>query len=232
MQIPEPSQSSKQRERFLALNAEQQSTWLDPAEKEFSKHGFKAASMNRILLEAGASKGQSYYYFQDKADLYRAVIERAFERFLALADLKYPKPSSPEDFWRQSAANMATVSAIMHQDARLADLARGIHQDLAAQQALAEFMQMLTHRLTLLIVIGREVGAVRQDVPLDLLVSTAFAAMRQVDNWFANHIKTVQPAEHETLNLRATQLIFMMLAPAEMAARLTRTLSTKSGDQK
>ena len=232
MQITELSKSSKQRQRFLALSAEQQSIWLDPAEKEFSKHGFKAASMNQILLEAGASKGQSYYYFQDKADLYRAVIERAFKRFLALADLKYPKPCSPEDFWRQSAANMAIVSTIMHQDARLADLARGIHQDLAAQQVLAEFMQMLTQRLTVLIVIGREVGAVRQDIPLDLLVSTAFSAMREGDNWFANHMEAVLPDEHETLNLRAAQIIFMMLAPAEMSTRLTHTLSTKSGDQK
>ncbi|KCZ51960.1 hypothetical protein HY29_05325 [Hyphomonas beringensis] len=231
MQTSASSPISKQRQRFLALSPEQQAGWLDPAEKEFSQHGFTTASMNRILLEAGASKGQSYYYFQDKADLYRAVIERAFAQFLELADLKYPKPSSPEDFWHQSAANMATVSAIMNQDARLADLARGIHQDLAAQQALADFMQMLTQRLTLLIIIGREVGAVRQDLPLDLLVSTAFSTMREVDNWFAHHMESVAPAERGALNLRATQLIFMMLAPADMSARLTQTLSPKSGDQ-
>jgi AcrR family transcriptional regulator len=43
---------------------------LEAAAKEFVAHGFEAASLNRILDDAGISKGAAYYYFDDKTDLY------------------------------------------------------------------------------------------------------------------------------------------------------------------
>ena len=40
--------------------------------------------MNRILARAALSKGQAYYYFADKGELYRAVIERAITELARL----------------------------------------------------------------------------------------------------------------------------------------------------
>ena len=58
------------RPRFEKLPVEKQEQILEAAAKEFTAHGYDGASLNRILEEAGISKGAAYYYFDDKADLY------------------------------------------------------------------------------------------------------------------------------------------------------------------
>ena len=40
----------------------------------FAEKGFAAAKLDEIAKRAGVSKGTLYLYFQDKADLFRAVI--------------------------------------------------------------------------------------------------------------------------------------------------------------
>ncbi|MFB9914280.1 TetR/AcrR family transcriptional regulator [Rhizobium paknamense] len=54
---------------------------LDGAKRAFMKYGFDAASMNDITREAGVSKGTIYVYFQNKEDLFSALIEREKGRF-------------------------------------------------------------------------------------------------------------------------------------------------------
>lgn len=48
---------------------------LDGARRVFINMGFDAASMNDITREAGVSKGTIYVYFQNKEDLFEALIE-------------------------------------------------------------------------------------------------------------------------------------------------------------
>lgn len=52
---------------------------LDGAKRVFMEQGFDAASMNDITRAAGVSKGTIYVYFQNKEDLFAALIQR--ERF-------------------------------------------------------------------------------------------------------------------------------------------------------
>lgn len=55
---------------------------------EFSSHGYENASINAILAEAGMSKGQFYYHFGGKEDLYFALIAAVLQRKQAyFADL-------------------------------------------------------------------------------------------------------------------------------------------------
>jgi AcrR family transcriptional regulator len=53
---------------------------IDGAKSVFMKLGFDAASMNDITREAGVSKGTIYVYFQNKEDLFGAIIARERER--------------------------------------------------------------------------------------------------------------------------------------------------------
>ena len=64
----------------------------DPAKREqiiagakrvFLRMGFDAASMNDITREAGVSKGTIYVYFQNKEDLFEAMVEAEREAFLS-----------------------------------------------------------------------------------------------------------------------------------------------------
>jgi AcrR family transcriptional regulator len=59
---------------------------LDGARKVFTRMGFDAASMNDITKEAGVSKGTIYVYFENKEELFGALIAR--QRDLLFTDLR------------------------------------------------------------------------------------------------------------------------------------------------
>ncbi|WP_082546803.1 TetR/AcrR family transcriptional regulator [Rhizobium sp. Root483D2] len=56
---------------------------IEGAKRVFMSVGFDAASMNDITREAGVSKGTIYVYFQNKEDLFSAMIEKERAIFLA-----------------------------------------------------------------------------------------------------------------------------------------------------
>ena len=49
---------------------------LDTAELVFEQHGVSGTSLNEIAQAAGLSRGAIYWHFQDKADLFNAMMER------------------------------------------------------------------------------------------------------------------------------------------------------------
>jgi AcrR family transcriptional regulator len=66
---------------------------LEAARDEFAHHGFGGARVERIAEGAGVNKKLIYYYFENKAQLFRAVLEATYlhirqaERALHLTDL-------------------------------------------------------------------------------------------------------------------------------------------------
>jgi TetR/AcrR family transcriptional regulator len=51
---------------------------LDAAEAEFAVTGLSGARTEAIAAQTGVTKAMIYYYFQNKEELYRAVLERCF----------------------------------------------------------------------------------------------------------------------------------------------------------
>ncbi len=86
------------RPRFANADAQLQRRILDAATREFTSKGYEAASLNRILLAAGLSKGSFYYYFDDKADLACAVIAELIEELRPLTQ-ELGKPKTAKEFW-------------------------------------------------------------------------------------------------------------------------------------
>ena len=84
--------------RFQRLDPERRRIILDAAAREFAEHGFRGASYNGIIAQAGVSKGAMYYYFDDKVDLFLAVVSDAFGD-LASSFGRFPEVDSPEPFW-------------------------------------------------------------------------------------------------------------------------------------
>lgn len=50
---------------------------LDAAEHLFQAHGVSRTSLNEIANTAGTTRGAIYWHFKDKADLFKAMMERA-----------------------------------------------------------------------------------------------------------------------------------------------------------
>lgn len=212
------------RERLRKLPDEQRTAWLDTAEDEFRSHGFEGASLNRILMRAGISKGQAYYYFTDKGELYRAVIERALAVFADALGARLPAPESASGYWLEVAEFFAKVTTFLKRDERLAELGRGIYREAAAQTAVADLLDILHDHLKRLIEVGQRVGAVRSDLPLTMLADTAFALAREIDRWFAMNAQALDERKALELNRRAVSLVVAMLAPVEKATGLAEAI--------
>ena len=90
------------RPRFKKLPAEKRERILEAAAKEFTAHGYDGASLNRILDEAGISKGAAYYYFDDKADLYATAVQHYSQELLAGTAFD-PTRLTAENFWDELA---------------------------------------------------------------------------------------------------------------------------------
>jgi TetR/AcrR family transcriptional regulator len=59
---------------------------LDAAEAEFAATGLSAARTEAIAAKTGVTKAMIYYYFQNKEELYRAVLERCFTEALGMME--------------------------------------------------------------------------------------------------------------------------------------------------
>jgi AcrR family transcriptional regulator len=56
---------------------------LDAAERVMAKHGFEAATLARVVEEAGIPMSSVYHYFGSKDGILLAVMERGADRFFA-----------------------------------------------------------------------------------------------------------------------------------------------------
>lgn len=53
---------------------------LDAAERLFASRGYEGTSLQEVGAAAGVSRGTPSYFYRSKAELYRAVLARAFEQ--------------------------------------------------------------------------------------------------------------------------------------------------------
>lgn len=65
--------------KFLNLDSEKQDFILNAAMKEFAQKGYKNASTNEIVKEAGISKGLLFHYFKNKKELFLFLFNHAIE---------------------------------------------------------------------------------------------------------------------------------------------------------
>jgi AcrR family transcriptional regulator len=152
-----------------------QATILAAARDEFAEHGLGGARMDRIAERAGLNKRLIYYYFEDKEQLFRAVLEQAYlnireeERKLHLLDLK---PADAvrrlvEFTWDYYLAHPEFLtllnSANLHR-------ARHLEESKRARELNSPLIEMLAEILER----GRKDGSFRGGVdPLQLYVSIA-----------------------------------------------------------
>ena len=70
-------------ERFFELKKDKQDRMINAALKVFSRYGYKHASTDEIIRDAGISKGLLFHYFESKIGLYAFLYDYA-TRFVTL----------------------------------------------------------------------------------------------------------------------------------------------------
>jgi AcrR family transcriptional regulator len=162
------------RPRFATADADLRRRILDAATKEFATKGYGAASLNRILLAAGLSKGSFYYYFDDKADLAASVLAAWMEGMRPLSTA-LGTPKDPDEFWlaiRQFTERTMDERLSSQQSLDLIGklgMAFVDHPEIAERVMpaiggyVSDMVAFFTH--------GQAIGAVRRDLPAPVLMS-------------------------------------------------------------
>jgi AcrR family transcriptional regulator len=70
---------------------------LNAAQKHFGIYGLEKSTMREIASALNISKGALYYYFSDKEQLYKAVVEKEHEEFIQLLTEKLTQMSDPKE---------------------------------------------------------------------------------------------------------------------------------------
>lgn len=175
------------RPRFHKLAASQQALILDAAVREFAANGYVDASLNRIIESAGISKGSMYYYFEDKEDLYAHVIRDQLERLIERAG-PFPVPASrdPGLFWAALTDGYLRLMQDLMASPEAAALLRGWlgsasspSLSTAQRDAEREVLPWVMRTLAA----GQEIGAVRTDLPAELMLGVVMAMGQAMDVW-------------------------------------------------
>ena len=177
------------RPRFAKLAPEKRHRILEVAAYEFAGHGFSGASLNRIIDRAGISKGATYYYFDDKADLYAAVVQHGWGAL---------SPDEPldvttlrrETFWPVLAGHyddMVERARAQPWLAAVGKLVYGRAPSPEISHLVADEFARVRSWLGALVAHGQAIGAVRADVPSELLLVVLMGALEAADRWVVDH---------------------------------------------
>ncbi|WAS94402.1 TetR/AcrR family transcriptional regulator [Nannocystis punicea] len=201
--------------RFTTLAPERRAAILAAAAEEFARAGLEGASYNRIIARAGASKGAMYYYFDNKEDLLLTVVADLAERSAAAIG----RPGEFADaagFWRELRALCARMVAFFLADPHVAGLAKrllGASGESAPGRAVAARSRQIEHFTAELLRQGQAVGAVRTDLPLELLAHLVTGVGEAVDRWLLARTDPLQPDELAALPDRCVDLVARLAAP-------------------
>ena len=202
------------RPRWHRLAPEKQQAILDAATAEFSEHGLSAASYNRIIASVGVSKGAMYYYFEDKEDLFVTVIRARMGPMAELLALP-ESVEGPEAFWSLLDHQVGDSLAILLSDPTLAALGRALYEsrNLTSGGAIQELLDETAVFVGAALDLGQRAGAIRADLPRDLLAAVTFAMLLAMDRWFAEAWEQLDPNELPALTYRSMGLVRDLLSP-------------------
>ena len=196
--------------RFHKLEPERRRSILEAASEEFATNGFEGASYNRIIEGAGISKGAMYYYFADKDDLFRTVLDESSRRLIEA--LRVPKviPADRDAYWSECEAVYHRMLTLLSADANLAGLCWSMARARArgrAHHAIIEINDRIVAITERLVRLGQQVGAIREDVPSDLVVSVSFGMLEGMDQWLMKHWDEVQ--QHDVRETSRQMIAFI-----------------------
>ena len=153
---------------------------IEAAIDEFNEFGIENASYNRIIERSGMSKGSVYYHFDNKDALLAIVMEEIGERVLKAVPER-DLPQNKDEFWQALWDYRQREFDFFAEHIRLGRIlimSLGVPEfDIQDINNLCAPLTKLLHRQINLIKRGQELGAIRNDLCVDLI----FNLMRAVD---------------------------------------------------
>lgn len=190
---------------------------FESAAEEFATQGYEGASLNRIIERAGIGKSSLYYYFDDKRDLFRQLIQTVFERFVRdIGGFDY-RTLTAETFWPEierlflRGVTFSESNAWFVRVGRLFQRFRALEKGggvTGEQMAMAEGWAAATLRH------GMSLGVVRTDLPEPLLIQSVMALVEVCDWYLLEHWDEQDQSERHSLVRRQMDLLKRVCRPA------------------
>ena len=208
------------RARFFRLPEPKRRAILDAATVEFADLGLDDASFNRIIAQAGISKGAMYYYFDDKLDLYTTVLKDALVQKMSVVGEMFSADSLDQElgYWAQYQAMSLRVLTWVREHPEVAALAESLLRldpHLVADGQLAELYAEAYAQWEGFITAGQALGTVRTDLPLELLLTVTFSMGETMDKWIFTHWKDVDDKGLDEVAATMVDLFRRVLEPRE-----------------
>jgi len=125
--------------RFLNLPHEDKERVLQIAKKQFSTHGYDAMSLNLLLKELDISKGQFYYWFEDKADLFFTVLKQGIDALQQRLN-DHGMPKSKSKYWEHM-RNSRLISEMLWKEKDFVEIGQIIYRQIPQNHPLYERLQ-------------------------------------------------------------------------------------------
>ncbi len=203
------------RPRFSKLPADKRERILEASAKAFAAHGYDRASLNQILSDASISKGAAYYYFDDKADLYATTVLHYVQELMT--DVQFDAQQlTVVSFWDQITNVYRRQFTQFYERPWVLGVVKAAGSPsatLLTEGPLAQLWQQMQPLLAQLIEHGQQVGAIRTDLPTDLLLALMLAVDEAHDRWLYEHWTVLSPADIEQAAARISDTLRRLLAP-------------------
>ena len=206
--------------RFENLDHDRKKSLVDSARREFAERGYEGASLAAIAEAAGVSKASLYYYFEDKADLFLTVLTCVRDEFSD--QIGNPLVGEmTDDFWGDIRGY--THRIMRHFGAYPEYLAffhvlYTIHKPMEPNDPLHELFDAARERVLSMYRHGREVGAVREDVDLELLAYIIIGMKDAFNLWFFERYRDMDEDGWIRLADEFVDMCMRIAAPANMGA--------------
>lgn len=210
------------RPRFYKLDERKKSEIISVSAGEFSEQGYDKASFNRIMERLNISKGAMYYYFDDKADLYRTVMKNYYEPCHKALWRFEIDTTSKEKFWASledvCSQNLMNLTQNDHAFYLYKHLVHGRYDDNSCD-VLKEMFSSLSEWCQKIISDGQKANLIRRDLPTDLLVMVFLGVGEAIENWTLAHAPAQAMRDNpERIHTYAAKLIdiFRRIASPEV----------------
>ena len=189
--------------RFLNLPIEEQARVLGISKNQFAPNGYDATSLNLLLRELEISKGQFYYWFEDKADLFFTVMQEGLDALRLRLD-EHGQPPSATGYWDHMRESRLIIERFWAEN-DFVEIGQMVSQQIPLNHPIYERLVVcstpLQSHFTEGLRLGQEWGLVRTDLSIEILLSLTDGVG---DAFYGPMLKTYtkgKPPSEETLLL-------------------------------
>jgi len=144
---------------------------VEAAIDEFSAHTYYEASLNRILKRAGVSKGEFYYHFRSKEELYLYILDLIVEK--KKENLSEVLKERPNGFFELLEMGIKANIEMFRKYPKLSRMSfqlLKVRDKPIYRKVLTQFEDVSIEFLEKYVRQGVEEGEIRDDIPLEFLI--------------------------------------------------------------